>query len=75
MPHSVPFIVTREMREDLLGQRSHVFWLTGLSGSGKSTLSKLLEKRLYDEGFKTILLDFLQRIEQRTSAGWLKSIN
>lgn len=57
MHHPAPFLVTRQMREALLSQRSHVFWLTGLSGSGKSTLSNLLEKRLYDEGFKTLLLD------------------
>ncbi|MFM8432720.1 MAG: adenylyl-sulfate kinase, partial [Bacteroidota bacterium] len=37
--------VTRSMREDLLGQRAHSFWLTGLSGSGKSTLANLLDKR------------------------------
>lgn len=49
--------VTRTMRQDLLGQRGHAFWLTGLSGSGKSTLAVLLEKRLYDQGFKTFLLD------------------
>ncbi|MFM9027028.1 MAG: adenylyl-sulfate kinase [Bacteroidota bacterium] len=49
--------VTRSMREDLLGQRAHSFWLTGLSGSGKSTLANLLDKRLFEQGFKTFLLD------------------
>ncbi|MFM7218549.1 MAG: adenylyl-sulfate kinase, partial [Bacteroidota bacterium] len=42
--------VNRSLREDLLGQRGHLIWLTGLSGSGKSTLATLLEKRLYDNG-------------------------
>ena len=49
--------VSREMREDLLSQRSHVFWLTGLSGSGKTTLARLLEARLYELGYKTMILD------------------
>lgn len=50
-------LVTRSMREDLLGQKGHAFWLTGLSGSGKSTLATLLESRLNGQGFKTFLLD------------------
>lgn len=40
-----------------MNQRSVVLWFTGLSGSGKSTTAKGLEKRLYDEGFITKLLD------------------
>lgn len=38
--------VTREDREELLGQRGAVVWLTGLSGSGKSTIAYALESRL-----------------------------
>ena len=31
--------VTREQREERLGQRGCVVWFTGLSGSGKSTIA------------------------------------
>ena len=31
-------MISREFRENRLGQRSKVIWLTGLSGSGKSTI-------------------------------------
>lgn len=44
-------------RERLLNQNSQLVWFTGLSGSGKSTLAVALEKRLFDLGFKTYLLD------------------
>ena len=30
--------ITKDIREDILGQKSYVLWFTGLSGSGKSTL-------------------------------------
>lgn len=32
-------------------------WFTGLSGSGKSTLADAVEKRLYEMGLRTYLLD------------------
>ena len=50
-------ILEREAKEKLLGQRGLVVWMTGLSGSGKSTLAKALEKKLYQEGVLTKLLD------------------
>ena len=49
--------VTREAREQLLGQRGCVVWFTGLSGSGKSTIANLVEKRLFERGAHTYLLD------------------
>ena len=55
-PESI-FPISRAMREDLLSQHSHVFWLTGLSGSGKTTLASLLEIRLFQQGYKTMFLD------------------
>jgi len=33
------------------------FWFTGLPGSGKTTLSYALERRLFDEGFRSTVLD------------------
>lgn len=50
-------MVSREFRENKLGQRSKVIWLTGLSGSGKSTIGLALEKRLFQENFVAQLLD------------------
>lgn len=50
-------MLQREDKERLLGQRSKVLWLTGLSGSGKSTLAKAVERKLYEAGRLTMLLD------------------
>ena len=38
-------------------QKPAVLWFTGLSGSGKSTIANLLEKRLFDLGRHTYILD------------------
>lgn len=50
-------VVSREEKERRHGQNARVIWLFGLSGSGKSTLASGLEKRLFEEGFGTHLLD------------------
>lgn len=34
-----------------------VIWITGLSASGKSTIAGALEKKLFDTGYRTYLLD------------------
>ena len=49
--------VTREMREDALGQRGVTVWLTGLSGSGKSTIAVGAERALCERGRATYVLD------------------
>lgn len=49
--------ITREVRENMLGQKAATIWLTGLSGSGKSTIANALEKRLAAQGRHTMLLD------------------
>ncbi len=49
--------VSREQREDLLGQKGACLWFTGLSGSGKSTLANALCAALHEQGRHTILLD------------------
>lgn len=49
--------VTRELREEKLGQKASTIWFTGLSGAGKSTLANALEKRLLMLGKHTMLLD------------------
>ena len=49
--------ISKENRRELNGHGSRVLWFTGLSGSGKSTLANALEKKLYDRGIHTYLLD------------------
>lgn len=50
-------IVTKEDREQLLSQKGVTLWFTGLSQSGKSTLATEAEKRLYERGYITFILD------------------
>lgn len=50
-------VITKEDREQLLGQKGVTLWFTGLSQSGKSTLATEVEKRLYERGYITYILD------------------
>jgi adenylylsulfate kinase len=49
--------ITREAREKMLNQKGAVLWFTGLSGSGKSTLAHAVEKKLFEAGHLTYVLD------------------
>ena len=49
--------ISPEEREQLLGQKGSVLWLTGLSGSGKSTIARKLEYDLIQEGKLAYVLD------------------
>ena len=49
--------VSQAQREEALGQRGAVIWLTGLSGSGKSTVCRRVEQVLLDRGVHTYVLD------------------
>ncbi len=49
--------VTRDDREKLNGHRGCVIWFTGLSASGKSSVANLVEKKLYERGVRSFLLD------------------
>jgi adenylylsulfate kinase len=50
-------ILSREEKENLLKQKGMVIWMTGLSGSGKSTIAIGLEKKLFEKGILTQVLD------------------
>jgi len=50
-------LITRQDREALNGHKSFVLWFTGLSGSGKSTLAHAVEKKLFEMGCRTFVLD------------------
>lgn len=49
--------VTRDEREQRLGQKGAVVWFTGLSGCGKSTVANELDWQLGKLGCATMLLD------------------
>jgi bifunctional enzyme CysN/CysC len=49
--------VSKIGRARLKGQKACVLWFTGLSGAGKSTIANLVEKRLFQMGRHTYLLD------------------
>jgi len=49
--------VTRQEREELLGQKGVVLWFTGLSGSGKSTVANEVAYKLHTMGRLTYVLD------------------
>lgn len=50
-------ILSRQDKENLLGQRSKVIWFTGLSGSGKTSIAIELEKMLNKKEILTQILD------------------
>ncbi len=49
--------VSREERENLLGQKGALIWMTGLSGSGKSTIAYTLEHLLVQRKHMSYVLD------------------
>ena len=50
-------LLSRKEREQRLGQKGKVLWLTGLSGSGKSTIAENLERKLFEAGYFPQVLD------------------
>lgn len=49
--------IPREEREAACGHKAAVVWLTGMSGAGKSTIARAVERQLFKEGYRTVLLD------------------
>ena len=54
-PHN--HYVNSTLRKKLIKQQPLLIWLSGLSGSGKSTIANELEKKLYENGCLSYLLD------------------
>lgn len=50
-------LVSREVKEQKLGQHAMVIWFTGLPCSGKTTLALALEKELFSKGYLCQVLD------------------
>lgn len=60
MEHIYPIfdkMLSRQDKEQLLGQRGLMIWFTGLSGSGKSTVAIALERELHKRGLICRILD------------------
>ena len=49
--------VSKEDRERLTGQKGVTLWFTGISCSGKSTVADEVQKRLFERGHLTYILD------------------
>ncbi|WP_300703174.1 adenylyl-sulfate kinase [uncultured Campylobacter sp.] len=49
--------IGKKERSSIKAQKPCVLWLTGLSGSGKSSLANAVEKKLFEKGYHTYLLD------------------
>lgn len=49
--------VGKKERQERNKHKSSILWFTGLSGSGKSTLANAVEKRLFESGAQTYILD------------------
>jgi len=49
--------LSRAQREELLGHKGCVVWLTGLSASGKTTIAQALERLLLNNGIPAFVLD------------------
>ena len=50
-------MLSRQDKEQLLGQRGIMIWMTGLSGSGKSTVAIGVERELHKRGILCRILD------------------
>lgn len=57
--HIIPHkhAITANDRKVLNGHKGLVIWFVGLSGSGKSTIASELERKLYEQGRHTYILD------------------
>ena len=49
--------LSKQQRAIFKGHKGCCLWFTGLSGSGKSTVANQVEKRLFDQGAHTYILD------------------
>ncbi|WP_096201141.1 adenylyl-sulfate kinase [Bacillus sp. FJAT-45350] len=49
--------ISKDERQERNKHKSTILWFTGLSGSGKSTLANAVEKKLYDSGVNSYVLD------------------
>ena len=55
--HWQPLLIGKTERAGLKHQKPAILWLTGFSGAGKSTIANIVELRLNQAGYHTMLLD------------------
>jgi len=55
--HPVELRVNPESRMLANGHKGGVLWFSGLSGAGKTTLAQELNKRLFEKGYQSFVLD------------------
>lgn len=55
--YEVDHLLTTDARALRNGHTGGIFWFTGLSGAGKSTLAMEVERRLFEKGYHTYVLD------------------
>ena len=55
--HLQPVDLDKQARAELKHQKPALLWFTGLSGAGKSTIANLVDKKLYEMGRHSYLLD------------------
>lgn len=55
--YKVDHFLTTDLRAERNGHHGAIFWFTGLSGAGKSTLAMEVERRLFEKGYHTYVLD------------------
>lgn len=60
-------LVTQEDREERLGTKARVIWITGRAGCGKREIAVNLEKELFDKGKSVYYLDYDQLREENKS--------
>ncbi len=49
--------ITKRQIDELCIQKGLILWLTGLSGSGKSTIAKEVQRKLFESGKMSYILD------------------
>ncbi|WP_044746979.1 adenylyl-sulfate kinase [Bacillus alveayuensis] len=50
-------LVTKQDRQRLNKHKSCTLWFTGLSGSGKSTLANTVDRKLFERGIRSYVMD------------------
>jgi bifunctional enzyme CysN/CysC len=50
-------LISKSERAAIKHQKPAILWFTGLSGAGKSTVANLVEQRLHEAGYHTMMLD------------------